>query len=131
MRIAVPTKADAFCEHFGRSDGFFICEADQVQAQQPRIIPRPKSKCESVPQWLRKLGVTTILAGGMGEVARHHFAELGIAVSVGHRGSDPAAVVAEFLTEAGKARPNPCADFEHHHHHCRSKRPATGHRRST
>jgi predicted Fe-Mo cluster-binding NifX family protein len=131
MRIAVPTRAGAFCEHFGRSDGVFLCEArpGETQARECRILPRPKAACEAVPPWLVSLGVTHVLAGGIGQVALHHLAELGITVSAGHHGQDPAAVVAAYLAGTREPQPNPCADLEHRHQHCRAKQQQRDSRR--
>ncbi len=124
MRIAVPVYEEVFCEHFGRANGFLLCEADEAtrQLDRPRFVMRPKSKCESVPHWLKQMGVTTVLAGGIGGVAKHHLAELGITVSAGHTGRDPKDVVAGFLATPNQPRKNPCPDLEHRHHHCRRKR---------
>jgi predicted Fe-Mo cluster-binding NifX family protein len=123
MRIAVPVLDDVFCEHFGRSNGFFLCDVEEAPRRigRTRTIRRPtgKGKCESLPDWLAQMGITTLLVGGMGEVGRHRFDQLGIAVSVGHRGADPLEVVSGFLSGSAGQEKNPCADFEHRHRHCR------------
>jgi predicted Fe-Mo cluster-binding NifX family protein len=123
MRIAVPVLDEVFCEHFGRSDGFFLCDVEEPTHQigRTRTIRRPrgKGKCESLPNWLAQMGITTLLIGGMGEVGRLHFAQLGIVLSAGHSGDDPLEIVNGFLAGSAKHRKNPCAEFEHRHHHCR------------
>jgi predicted Fe-Mo cluster-binding NifX family protein len=123
MRIAVPVLDDVFCEHFGRSNGFFLCDVEEPTRQLGRtrtvLRPRGKGKCESLPDWLAQMGITMLLVGGMGEVGRHRFDQLGITVSVGHRGTDPQEVVTGFLAGSAEHKKNPCADFEHRHRHCR------------
>ena len=120
LRFAIPVIADSFCEHFGRCDGFFLCDLDEPQAApaRPRVVPRPKKRCESVPQWLAALGVTHVLAGGLGVVARNRLEELNIRVSPGHSGSEPMQIVLGYLRRPRDQRDNPCATFEHRHHHC-------------
>ncbi|MGE5610451.1 MAG: NifB/NifX family molybdenum-iron cluster-binding protein [Bacillota bacterium] len=126
MRIAVPVLGDVFCEHFGRSDGFFLCDVEEpmCQIERTRTIRRPRgnSKCESMPDWLAQMRITTLLVGGMGEVGRRHLDQLGIAVSVGHSGDDPLEVVKDFLAGSTEQRENPCAGFEHRHRHCRGQK---------
>ena len=121
MRIAVPVLDEVFCEHFGRSNAFFLCDVEDPTRQigRTRTIRRPKGKCESLPDWLGQMGITTLLVGGMGEVGRHHFDQLGIVVSVGHKGTDPLEVVSGFLAGSAEQAKNSCAGFEHRHRHCR------------
>ena len=121
MRIAVPIHDGHFSEHFGRCTGFLLCDAEAGQPGRVREIVRPrvKGKCESIPQWLAEMGVTHILAGGIGETGRGQFEKLGIVVSPGHKGRDAQEVLMQFLAAAPAPAANPCAEFEHRHHHCR------------
>jgi predicted Fe-Mo cluster-binding NifX family protein len=125
-RIAVPVLDDAFCEHFGRSNSFFLCDVEGPahEVGRTRTVCRPggTGKCESLHAWLAQMGITTLLVGGMGEVGRRHFDELGITVSVGHAGNDPLDVIRGFLAGPAGQRKNPCAGFEHRHRHCRGIR---------
>ncbi len=121
MRIAVPVVGERFSEHFGRSDGFFLCEVDVASntLTQPRVLRRPRKKCESLPQWLRELRVDVVLAGGIGPVGRGHLEERGIHVLAGFKADAPRQVVEAFLSGAAEGR-NPCGEFEHRYHHCRA-----------
>jgi len=124
VRIAIPVSGEVFCEHFGRCDGFYLCDVVDGAIDRPRIVRRPKSKCESVPHWLREMGVTAVLVGGIGVVGTRRMAELGIEVATGHAGSDPQAIAQAFLREGPGTQENPCARFEHRHRHCKAPRPA-------
>ena len=121
IRLAIPMQGESFCEHFGRGDGFFLCDlmGDALHRERPRIVPRPKPRCESVPRWLRDMGVTTVLAGGIGAVARQHLQELGVRVSAGHRGADPEQIIDQYLAHPSEHKENSCATLEHRHRHCR------------
>jgi len=121
MLIAVPTIQGSFTPHFGRCDGFFICLISPERAiTQPRLLPRPRpGKCESLPEWLKRVGVTTLIAGGIGEIARQRLTLAGIAIHVGYAGDDPSSIVAQFLTGNDRPNANACSTLEHRHHHCR------------
>ena len=123
LRLAVPVRGQQFCEHFGRSDGFFLCEAkeDRSGVEQPRIVHRPKARCESLPDWLTELAVDVVLVGGIGSVGRRLLEEKGILVQTGHRGLDPAEIARAFL-RGHQGDTNPCSEFEHRHLHCRKPR---------
>lgn len=131
VRIAVPVSGEVFCEHFGRCDGFYLCDAAEGAVDRPRIVRRPKSKCESVPHWLRELGVNVVLVGGIGVVGTRRLAELGMEVATGHTGTDPQAIAEHFLREGPGRQDNPCARFEHRHHHCKTKKPSPGRERGS
>jgi len=123
MRIAVPIRESIFCEHFGRCTGFVLCDVsgqDREPGQVREIVRKHGTgKCESLPEWLAQMGITHILAGGIGEVGRHHFEQIGITISVGHSGRDPRDVLRKFLANPPSPVKNPCAEFEHRHRHCR------------
>ena len=122
MRIAVPTRDSIFCEHFGRCTGFLLCDVTEPSREpsQVREITRKHGigRCESLPEWLAQMGITHLLVGGIGEVGRHHFEQLGIVVSLGHVGRDPKEVLMQFLAQPTSPAKNPCAQFEHRHRHC-------------
>lgn len=123
MRIAVPTIDGVFSEHFGRSNGVWLCEVENGQPQQMRQLPRPTARpvggCESLPLWLRELGVNMVLAGGISDVAVQNLQRLGMEVSAGFRGTEPAQVAAAFLADPEHRGKSTCDCSEHHHHHCR------------
>ncbi len=125
MRIAIPTTAGIFCEHFGRADGFFLCDVDATSrsVDRPRQVVRPKTVCESIPQWLKNMGVTMVIAGGIGAVAQKHLSDLGIVVVPGQNGTDPATIAGTYLQGRATRRINPCDTARHKQFHCKAKRP--------
>lgn len=124
MRIAVPVRGEQFCEHFGRSDGFFVCDVEDSSCaiSRSRFVMRPRAKCESLPQWLSDLRVNAVLVGGIGPVGRKNLEARGIEVIAGYKADDPRHVLGAYLTGSDGGQ-NPCAEFEHRHHHCRKPRP--------
>ena len=121
MRIAVPMLQSRFCSHFGRSDGFFLCDVEGgTRISQPRALPRPTPvKCESLPGWLKRLGVTHVFAGAIGAVARHELEQSGIEVRLGCDGAEPAAIVRDVLPRGPHGGSNQCRQFKHDIQHCR------------
>ena len=127
MRIAIPTTAGAFCEHFGRADGFFLCDVDGTSrgVDRPRQVVRPKTVCESIPQWLKDMGVTMVIAGGIGAVAQKHLSDLGIGIVPGQVGRDPATIAQDYLLGKAIDRTNRCQPKEHRQLHCKAKKGRT------
>ena len=85
MKIAIPTAAGKLCMHFGHCQQFEIltvdpaaktiasCEAHTPPPHEPGVLPA----------WLHELGVTLIIAGGMGQRAQQLFAQNDVQVVVG------------------------------------------------
>jgi len=122
MRIAVPVREGRFCEHFGRCTGFLLCDVEEggrPGRTRQVLRRRPAGKCESLPEWLARMAVTHVLAGGIGELGRARLAERGIAVSTGHAGRNAREVLMKFLAGRTAGGENLCLRFRHVHHHCR------------
>lgn len=124
MRIAIPLTDTQFCEHFGRADGFFLCDVDPATRSviRPRQVVRPRQQCENVPQWLRDMRVTLVIAGGVGPVAQGHLSGLGITVVAGQEGTDPQVIAQRYLSGRATGRTNRCRTDEHALRHCKRKR---------
>ena len=128
MRIAIPVKGPTFCEHFGRADGFSLCDVEPGTrlAVRSRQVVRPRYQCENVPEWLKAMRVTLVIAGGIGPVAQGHLAALGITVVPGQTGTDPLDVAQHYLNGRADPRVNPCRSDAHELRHCRRKNTVKG-----
>jgi predicted Fe-Mo cluster-binding NifX family protein len=123
---------DALCRLAKRSkfakyiqpDGFFLCDVDATSrsVDRPRQVMRPKTRCESIPQWLKDMGVTMVIAGGIGAVAQKHLSDLGILVVPGQVGRDPATIAQDYLLGKAINRTNRCQPKDHRQLHCKAKR---------
>lgn len=119
MKIAVPVKADnSIDNHFGHCAYFKIFtigEGNQLISEQ--IIPSPQGcGCKSnIATELAELGVTTMLAGGIGEGAINKLDLNGISV-VRNCSGDSDRLLADFLAGKIKDGGESCAAHEHHHH---------------
>lgn len=96
------------CQHFGHCQVFAV-----VQVQEGRIgavehqLPPPHEP-GVLPRWLGELGVTLIIAGGMGRRAQELFAAQGIMVVTGAPALAPEALVQQYLTGTLATGPNVC-----------------------
>ena len=110
MRIAIPTADGKLCLHFGHCQQFTVVDADPdtkgvVRTEQ---LTPPPHEPGVLPAWLKELGVSVVIAGGMGARAQQLFAASGIRVVTGASSAPPADIVAEFLNATLASGSNPC-----------------------
>jgi predicted Fe-Mo cluster-binding NifX family protein len=99
LKIAIPVAGGLVCPHFGGADAFAVFTADpSSRTVGGREDFRPPAHERGVfPAWLHSLGVSTVLAEGMGGRAVAMLSSYGIEVVMGASGDDPAALVADYL----------------------------------
>ncbi len=99
MRIAIPLADGKLAMHFGHCPQFALVDVD---AAEKKIVGRedidaPPHQPGLLPAWLAERGVTTIIAGGMGQRAHGLFAEQGVQVVIGAPADTPEKLVTEYL----------------------------------
>jgi len=100
MKIAVPTVNGRLSEHFGHCEQFVIVEIDSDTRQMTNtemMIP-PVHQPGVLPEWLSGLGVTIVIAGGIGGRAVQIFAAKGIEVLSGAPIQTPEELAASYLS---------------------------------
>ncbi len=97
VKIAVPVAGEQFCEHFGAAEGFYIFESDGEDRLMEHRFPAPAHQPGAFPAWLRSLGVSAVLAGGMGPRAQQMLQSAGIDLVLGISGGTPRRLVQSFL----------------------------------
>lgn len=99
MMIAVPIRDGQFSSHFGGAELFALYTVDETSRKVTDTLQAapPEHGRGIFPMWLRKQGVTTILAGGMGPRASGILTGQGIEVVLGADGEDPDTMVRAFL----------------------------------
>jgi predicted Fe-Mo cluster-binding NifX family protein len=110
MKIAIPVDAGRLSLHFGHCREFALYEVD---LESRRILSHttqaaPPHEPGVLPRWLHGLGVTVVIAGGMGQRAQQLFAEAGIQVVVGTSSEDAGKIVASYLEGTLSAGANLC-----------------------
>jgi predicted Fe-Mo cluster-binding NifX family protein len=89
----------AVSDHFGRCPFFLLAEATDKIATVSEVVPNPyfgAHKSDAVPRFIRDMGGTVIIAGGMGPRAIDMFHGFGIDVATGATGT-VAAVLGAYL----------------------------------
>jgi predicted Fe-Mo cluster-binding NifX family protein len=117
MRVAIPTENNLVCPHFGHCEVFTIVEVDPVTKTtgEFRTLNPPHHERGVIPAWLKQLGCTHIIAGGMGHRALALFEQYGIEVVSGTPSMAVEDAVQALVDGGLNAGPNPCDDpaFRH------------------
>jgi len=86
MKIAVATEGIRVAEHFGHCTEYTIAEIENSKLTSKVVIPNPGHQPGFLPPYLAGLGVSWVIAGGMGARAQSLFSEVGIMTMVGVTG---------------------------------------------
>ncbi len=97
MKIAIPIENGMLCPHFGHAPKFAIVEVSGGAIGASQLLEPPPHEPGSLPKWLKGLGVTQVICGGIGARAVQLLQEAGIQVSAGVSPQDPAKVVEDLL----------------------------------
>jgi predicted Fe-Mo cluster-binding NifX family protein len=126
ITIAVPLMGGRFSDHFGGADAFalYSVNEDHHTVDGRRVVAPPEHGRGVYPMWLRQLGATVVMAGGMGPRASGMFAQHGIQVVLGVQGDDPDVLVRSFLDGTLAATGEEC--HEHGYHDCGRHSPQGG-----
>jgi len=115
--FAVPTENGKLCEHFGHCEKFAVIEVENNIIVKSAYVEPPVHQPGVYPKFLADMGVTTIIAGGMGQKAQDLFAENSIEVCMGVGFDEPEKLVLQYLNDALKTGENLC-NHEHGDHNC-------------
>jgi predicted Fe-Mo cluster-binding NifX family protein len=83
MKIAIPTEGTHVSPHFGRCPSFTIAETEGNKVVNKETIDNPGHEPGLIPEFLKSLGVNTIIAAGMGSKATDLFNDYGISYVLG------------------------------------------------
>lgn len=124
MKIAIPsTEESILCPHFGHAPLFAVIELD---IEKKAIISTSLLKPEmgghaAVPPWLKTLGVSSLIAGGLGQLAIENLNNHGIEVFYGAPELHVNQVAELWMNDRLELNPQPCNhthdhDCEHSEH---------------
>jgi predicted Fe-Mo cluster-binding NifX family protein len=87
------------CQHFGHSSEFAVIDVDQSSGEikNSEFFTPPPHEPGILPKWLAGIGVTVIIAGGMGARAQNLFQTAGIEIIVGAESKEPEQLVREYM----------------------------------
>ena len=110
MKIAIPTAQGKLCMHFGHCEQFAIIDvADETkEITKDEMVTPPPHEPGLLPKWLSELGVTCVIAGGMGGRTVGLFQQNNIQVVTGAPAAEPKAIVTDFLNGSLVTGSNTC-----------------------
>lgn len=114
--IAIPLQNGILCPHFGHCEQFAIVEVKEGLISDIKELTPPEHVPGLYPRWVAQLGVTDVIAGGMGERAIMLFNEQGINAFVGAPLKNPKELVEDFLANKLILNANYCNHDENHEH---------------
>ncbi len=86
MKIAISTDGDEVSPHFGRCPQFTIIEIKNNELVDKKTIENPGHHPNYLPRYLGKIGVSCVVAGGMGMRAKANFNREGVETILGVEG---------------------------------------------
>jgi len=107
-KIAIPTTQGRLSAHFGHCEKFAIYQVEGNKILSEEMITPPPHEPGSHPAFLRELGCSTIIAGGMGSRAQYLFAQNQIEVFIGVPNLSLRQLVEEYLSKSLKSGDNLC-----------------------
>lgn len=113
MKLAVTYENGQVFQHFGHTEQFKIYEVEDGVIRGQEVISSNGNGHGALAGFLKDLGVSVLICGGIGGGARTALAEAGIELYPGANG-DADQQVKAFL--AGKLSYDPNTVCSHHHH---------------
>ena len=108
MKIAVPLAEGKLTNHFGHCEQFAIIDVDGDKINNKELVTPPPHEPGVIPRWLGEMGVSLIIAGGMGQRAISLFQERGVRVITGAPNLEPEELVQQYLKGTLQTGPNVC-----------------------
>ena len=106
--FAVPTINEKLCAHFGHCEQFAVVETIDNKVVNIDYLSPPVHQPGTYPRFLAGIGVSTIIAGGMGTKAQDIFTQNNIEVFMGINSENPEKLVEQYLNDQLKSGDNLC-----------------------
>ncbi len=107
-KIAIPMEDGALCAHFGHCQSFAIVSVDQNHIREIHMVVPPEHQPGLYPRWVADMGVTDVIAGGMGQKAIQLFHQQKINVFTGAPIKSAKELVQDFLNDDLSLSANYC-----------------------
>ena len=112
MKLAVAKQGDVVSEHFGQCEGFMLFVIEDGEIKSEEFVESPEHRPGVIPEFLASVGVTDVIAGGMGGGAVNIFNSKGINVFTGIAG--PIRAVAEEFAKGNIESSGSICSHTHH-----------------
>jgi len=97
LRFALPVDNGKLSDKFGKAGQFVLISTRQGAIVAQETVPTPPHEPGGIPEWLDELGVTHVIAAGLGEKAQKLLIHKGIEVLAGAPQGDPEDLVKQYL----------------------------------
>jgi len=108
MKYAVPVANGVLCAHFGHCEQFAVVTVENNKIVSKEFMTPPPHEPGVLPEWLASIGVSTVIAGGMGSRAQELFRARNIEVVTGAPEGAPEELVTGYISGALKTGQNVC-----------------------
>ena len=108
MKIAIPVKDGMLDPHFGHCSHFALFQIENKKVVAEELVDAPPHQPGMLPPFIANLGVTDVLAGGMGARAIQIFNSKNVNVFVGAPQKKAIDLVAGFLDNSIEFTANCC-----------------------
>jgi predicted Fe-Mo cluster-binding NifX family protein len=108
VKIAIPVINGELNSHFGHTQEFYVYEIEDNKIIEGKVFNPPRHEPGVYPRWLADMGVTDVIAGGMGHKAISIFNHNKINVFVGVPLKTPDELVNDFLEGTLETGDNVC-----------------------
>jgi len=97
QRFALPVDHDKLSDKFGQAGHFALITVRNGAIDAKETVPAPAHEPGGIPEWLDELGVTHVIAAGLGEKAQKLLTRKGIEVIAGAPQGEPEELVKQYL----------------------------------
>ncbi|OGP72396.1 MAG: hypothetical protein A2Z73_03585 [Deltaproteobacteria bacterium RBG_13_60_28] len=97
LKFALPVDDGKLAAKFGQAKNFALFTVKDGAVVDQETIPTPPHEPVAIPEWLEDLGVTHVIAGGLGEKAQGLLTHKGIQVITGDPQETPENLVQTYL----------------------------------
>jgi len=108
-KIAIPVVNGQLNGHFGHTQQFYVYTIENNSIVKVETITPPPHEPGVYPKWLAEVGVTNVIAGGMGRKAIALFNQNKINVFVGVSIKEPKELVLDLLNGILETSDNTCS----------------------
>ncbi len=106
--IAIPTEDKVLCAHFGHCQHFAIINIEGSTMSDVDFVAPPAHEPGLLPAWLKEIGVTDVIAGGIGQQAINLFNGNSINVYAGAQAKSPGELAQDLISGKLVAGSNYC-----------------------
>ncbi len=114
MKIAMPIENGVLCAHFGHAPQFGFVDCDKGDDFELKIYEPPPHEPGVLPKWLRDMGVTHLVCGGIGARAVQLLESYGIKVIAGVTENNPITIAQKLASNQLAGRSGATCNHSRH-----------------